>query len=290
MWLTIARGMMCRAGVEQMRREVEDGVRPGPQTGTAADTQYPLRVFLSGVAHLLLGDVDTADARFTDVTELVAASQRAPLNSVTLGYRALLLIGRGNWEDAETLLAQALSVTGRYRTESSLTSAIVFALAARVALHRGDLTRARALLGEAQRLRPLLSHAIPWYSVGTLLEMTEVSIGLGDSSGARRFLRDAEDVLRRRPDLGTLGKRADELRGRVGLLQTAVPGHSALTSAELRILPLLLTHLSVGGIADRLFLSRHTVKAQVWSMYRKLDVHSRDAAVARARDLGLLDS
>jgi LuxR family maltose regulon positive regulatory protein len=46
----------------------------------------------------------------------------------------------------------------------------------------------------------------------------------------------------------------------------------------------------VAGIADRLFLSRHTVTAQMWSMYRKLDVQSRDAAVARARGLGLLES
>jgi hypothetical protein len=44
------------------------------------------------------------------------------------------------------------------------------------------------------------------------------------------------------------------------------------------------------GIADRLFLSRHTVKAQVWSMYRKLDAHTRADAVARARELGLLES
>jgi ATP/maltotriose-dependent transcriptional regulator MalT len=31
------------------------------------------------------------------------------------------------------------------------------------------------------------------------------------------------------------------------------------------------------------------VKSQVWSMYRKLQVHTRGDAVARARELGLLD-
>ena len=52
----------------------------------------------------------------------------------------------------------------------------------------------------------------------------------------------------------------------------------------------LLDSLAVfAGIADRLFLSRHTVKTQLESMYRKLDVHSRDAAVARAREVGLLE-
>jgi LuxR family maltose regulon positive regulatory protein len=134
-----------------------------------------------------------------------------------------------------------------------------------------------------------LSYAGPWYATGCLLEMAEVSIGLGDLSRADVFVRDAEAVLRRRPDLGSLGPRTDDLRRRLGTLQTAASRHPTLTTAELRILPLLVTHLSIAAIADRLFLSRHTVKAQLESMYRKLDVHSRDAAVARAREAGLLE-
>ena len=290
MWLTTVRGIMCRGGVEQMRRDVGAGARWIPGRGTASDTEYPLRVFLSGVAHLLLGDTDNADALLTDAAELTDETLRAPMSCAIHAYRALISIGRGDWDDAGALVQQALSVARRGRAESHITSAIVFAVGARVAVHRGDMRQARAYLGEAQRLRPLLSHAIPWYAVGVMLEMAEVSLGLGDPDGARHFVRDAESILRRRPDLGALGKRADELRGRAGMLQAATSGHSTLTSAELRILPLLLTHLTVAGIADRLFVSRHTVKAQVWSMYRKLDVHSRGAAIARARELRLLDA
>jgi DNA-binding NarL/FixJ family response regulator len=40
------------------------------------------------------------------------------------------------------------------------------------------------------------------------------------------------------------------------------PGASALTAAELRLLPLLSTHLSFPEIAAELFLSPHTVKSQ----------------------------
>jgi LuxR family maltose regulon positive regulatory protein len=178
----------------------------------------------------------------------------------------------------------------RGHAESYGTSLLVFALAARVALHRGDLALARLRLAEAQRLRPLLSHAVPWYSVGCLLELADVSVGLGDVAGARQFVREAEEILRRRPGLGTLDGRTAELRTRLVGLQTVASANNTLTSAELRILPLLLTHLTVAGIADRLFLSRHTVKAQVWSMYRKLGVHTRSEAVARARELGLIES
>ncbi len=51
--------------------------------------------------------------------------------------------------------------------------------------------------------------------------------------------------------------------------------------------PLLPTHLSYPQIADQLSLSRHTVKTQVTSLYRKLGVSSRREAVDRLVRLGL---
>jgi LuxR family maltose regulon positive regulatory protein len=53
---------------------------------------------------------------------------------------------------------------------------------------------------------------------------------------------------------------------------------------------MLATHLSFPEIGAELFLSPHTVKSQAMSLYRKLGVTSRSQAVARARDIGLLDS
>jgi LuxR family maltose regulon positive regulatory protein len=288
MWLTTLRGMMCRGGVEQMRSDVDDPDRI-PGAGSATDTEYPMRLLLSGVANLQLGDDDTAQARFTDATELTDETRRTPLFATILAHRALLSLGRGDWRTTEALVERALSVTRRAHIESHISSALVFALGARVALHRREPTRASAHLGEAQRLRPLLSHAIPCLAVEALLEMAEAAIGLGDPTGGRQYVRDAEGVLRRRPDLGALSKRTDEIRLRLGTLSAVGADTSTLTLAELRILPLLLTHLTVAGIADRLFLSRHTVKSQLSAAYRKLGVHTRDDAVTRAQQLGLLE-
>jgi len=289
MWLTTVRGVMCRGGVERMRRDFDGADRSEPRVGSGEDTEYPARMLLGGVASLLLDDPGSAEGRFADAAELTDAAARAPLATVALAYRALLALGRGEWGAAEDFVARALSVASRGHTESHVTSVLAYAVAARTALHRLDQARARGHVAEAQRLRPLLSHALPWFAVGALLELAEVAIALGDPSGARQFVRDAEAVLRRRPDLGNLGARTDELRRRLRTLQDGSPPTSTLTSAELRILPLLATHLSLAGIADRLFLSRHTVKSQVWSMYRKLEVHTRTDAVARAQALGLLE-
>jgi LuxR family maltose regulon positive regulatory protein len=65
---------------------------------------------------------------------------------------------------------------------------------------------------------------------------------------------------------------------------------SGLTSAELRVLPLLQTHLSFREIGDRQFVSRNTIKTQAISIYRKLGVSSRSSAVDRAAELGLTDA
>ena len=71
-------------------------------------------------------------------------------------------------------------------------------------------------------------------------------------------------------------------------MRAHAPGASTLTEAELRMLPYLATHLSFREIGERLFLSRHTVKSHAMAIYHKLSVTSRNGAVERARELGLL--
>jgi LuxR family transcriptional regulator, maltose regulon positive regulatory protein len=101
---------------------------------------------------------------------------------------------------------------------------------------------------------------------------------------------EIDEVLRRRPGLGTLVGEIKALRARLAQEHgPSVPGASALTAAELRLLPLLATHLSVPEIAAELFLSPHTIKSQMKSIYRKLDSTSRTQTVTRARELGLLE-
>ena len=54
----------------------------------------------------------------------------------------------------------------------------------------------------------------------------------------------------------------------------AMPEHgngaaAGLTGAELRLLPLLSTHLSFREIGEELFVSRNTIKTQAISVYRE---------------------
>jgi LuxR family transcriptional regulator, maltose regulon positive regulatory protein len=65
-------------------------------------------------------------------------------------------------------------------------------------------------------------------------------------------MREVDDLLRHRPGLGTLAGEAEAVRAQLSRDRGSdVPGASALTAAELRLLPLLSTHLSFPQIARR---------------------------------------
>ena len=61
-----------------------------------------------------------------------------------------------------------------------------------------------------------------------------------------------------------------------------------LSPAEQRVLRLLVTRLTQREIANELYVSLNTVKTHARVIYRKLDVGSRPAAVAAARELNLV--
>jgi LuxR family maltose regulon positive regulatory protein len=63
---------------------------------------------------------------------------------------------------------------------------------------------------------------------------------------------------------------------------------AALTEAELEVVRQLRSPRSQRAIADELSVSINTVKTHTSSIYRKLGVSSRDDAVTRAIDLGLI--
>ena len=69
-----------------------------------------------------------------------------------------------------------------------------------------------------------------------------------------------------------------------------VPSAMTLTSAEMRVLDLLPTHLTLAEIADQLHISRHTVKSHVAAVHRKLRAATRTEAVREARNHGLIES
>jgi LuxR family transcriptional regulator, maltose regulon positive regulatory protein len=149
---------------------------------------------------------------------------------------------------------------------------------------------ARRELVSAQRMTPVLTYAIPHVAIQARIELIHAHLALADLAGAKTLMRETDDLLKRRPDLGALAEQAAALRARLSKERGAdTPAPSSLTTAELRILPMLATHLSFPEIGAELFLSPNTVKSQAMSVYRKLGASSRSQAVTRSRELGLLE-
>jgi LuxR family transcriptional regulator, maltose regulon positive regulatory protein len=169
------------------------------------------------------------------------------------------------------------------------TSVLAFAGAARLALHRGDLEEASRRLTQAMRARPSLTFMVPYLAVRLRLHLAKVYFAMSDASTGRHLLREIDDIMLRRPALGALAEEVSEFRGFLASdAQVEGTGGPPLTSAELRLLPYLQTHLTLREIGERLFVSRNTVSSEVSSIYRKLGVSSRGAAVEQATTIGLL--
>jgi LuxR family transcriptional regulator, maltose regulon positive regulatory protein len=287
-WQAMLRAIRCRDGVKAMHADAALAVR----TLAPASPWLPPSLFLLGLSELLRGFDDRADDRFVDAGDtarVLATTGATPVViAVALAERVLVAIEQAEWARADTLAEQAVWTARHSRSEEAGLHALVYAAAARTALHAERETTARELLTAAQRRLPLLTYVCPIPAVQTRLEMARAYLLLADHAGARTMLGEVDGVLRRCPDLGTLGTQADELRMRLDSPGHDAPGASALTAAELRVLPLLATHLSYREIGERRFLSRHTVKSHTMAIYRKLDVNSRSAAVARAHEIGLL--
>ena len=278
----VLRAMMGRRGSADMLALAEQGVAQEPPGSRWRGTA----LLCLGSAHLLLGDMEAADALF----EEVVAGATAPAPAViALAKRAAIRIRRGDWDAAERYSRESRAMLRESNYEGLVPALIVHAVGARVAAHSGDMGRARDDLVHAQLVRPLANHAAPWLSVDALLELARAYLAVSDPAGAQLALREAEQIIRRRPDLGTLTTELVEVRRRLAGAAVTLVGSSTLTAAELRVLPFLPTYLSFQEIADRLVISRNTVKTHAMSIYGKLWASSRSEAVERAVELGLLE-
>ena len=280
------RAVLCAAGPEQMLSDASFAVEQEPPWSPWRDTA----LCFCAEAHLLTGDVDASrrsvrgvvDAGRRDVEHRLARRQRGRARPAGHGAGPVGRRGRARGPGA-----QPPSTSTGCTTTS--TSVLAFAVAARLALHRGDLPEANRQLTQAMRARPSCTFVLPWLAVRARLQLAKVHWAIADQAGARHLLREIDDVLVHRPALGTLVDEVEQFRQ----VLTSSPtvgggGGSPLTPAELRLLPYLQTHLTIREIAKRLFVSHNTVNSQVSSIYRKLGVSSRDEAVQRATAAGLL--
>ncbi|MDZ7810010.1 MAG: LuxR C-terminal-related transcriptional regulator [Arhodomonas sp.] len=180
-------------------------------------------------------------------------------------------------------------------------------VAARLALAEGCWDEVQALAGGVSRSAMLARRWYHWVEAEALA--TEYLLATGQLDTAEEVLRKvlafAADESLWRPFF-YIGPRLREhvaALGRAGVapavaLDTVLsatagsrpaPKCDPLHARETQILSLVAEGVKNREIGERLFLSEETVKWYLKSLYRKLEVGNRTAAVARARELGLLE-
>jgi len=279
------RAGMCAGGPEAMMADAGFAVAQEPVWSLWRDGA----LWTLAEAHLLAGQPGEARALFAEASAAAAGMSNWHVIPVCESQLAWLAMDCGEWNEAADRLELALGTIDAHGLGDYVFSLPAFAGAARLSLHHGDVKDAHRRLAQAMQARPTASYLLPYLAVRLRLQLARVFLAVADPGPVHQLLREIDDIVARRPALGAL---VDEVRDfRSALASSSAPdstGSVPLTPAELRLLPYLQTHLTADMIAKRLFISVHTVKTEVKSIYRKLGVSSRDDAVQKATAIGLL--
>ena len=196
----------------------------------------------------------------------------------------------GDLDRARAALDELRSIANSANTSPLLASASL--AAGLVSSATDDLAAARRELEDAVDLYE--KSGAPFEAAHARVHLASVLERLGRADAAMA------EVDRARAELTRLDAKlelaaADAVRQRLTATPERgrpVPGAArdaaGLTARELEVLRLISSGLSNQAIAERLFISEHTVHRHVANTLSKLDVPSRSAAVAQAAKLGLL--
>jgi LuxR family maltose regulon positive regulatory protein len=244
---------------------------------------------VAGISWTWLGDADHARELLVEAARRAEADGNRLAYIYAKGYRALLAVNRGDLALADSLVTDAESVVGQTLSDSHFVAMFPALARARLAVKNADWATASRTataaveLGRRGASRVELAAAL----------LTAAAAGricpAGDDVDPGALVGEARGILRHCAHPGPLvttwlgeEQRAEAARTRQeGLIDP-------LTDRELTILRLLPAPASLRELASTLFVTPNTLKTHLRAIYRKLGAESREEAVIRARERGLI--
>lgn len=235
----------------------------------------------------LAGEVDEARDLAWEAVEHPDAPRRPYSFVVAHSVLALIEADEGRARNAGALARRALDLAAEHGIGRAPATGIAH-LALGSALAAAD--RLRDAEGEAERGERLrrqpessASHA------HALLVLAGIRIRRGELTRAERDVALAHEGIAGFADPGRLPVLLASVEGALELARAGARRPPEEPSeAELAVLRLLASDLSLREIGAHLYRSRNTVKTQARELYRKLGASSREEAVAAARAAGLI--
>ena len=256
---------------------------------------------VQGIASLWLGDFGRARELLTEAGRRAEADGNRLAYIYAQGCRALMAVDRGDLALAGSLVLDAESVVERTLSDLHFVAMFPRLAAARLAARRGDWANAvraaatavelgRRGAGRVELAAALLTAAAASRTCPPPAPARDgLSAKNGPGGDPRALLAEARGILRHCPDPGPVvaGWLADEQRAEsVQARQTGLI--EPLTDRELTILRLLPAPTPQRELASALFVTPNTLRTHLRAIYRKLGAESRDDAVIRARERGLI--
>jgi LuxR family maltose regulon positive regulatory protein len=248
-----------------------------------------------GMRHIGEEDLDAAHEAFQDAATIAIESGMTIPAMVCVGYLANIAVYRAEWDEAERLARDGLAMAEAQRHGEFPHGCSAHVALSRVALERGDVAGAAREIARARELAG--RGTAPGEQAFVELNAALVSASAGDVMLARARLDAARDIVASCPSPSR--RTLADLAAAEAAVAAAHPpepaadgvapdGTADLTPRERAVLRRLASELSAREIADSMYVSHNTVKTQVRAVYRKLGVASREEAVARAREIGLI--
>ena len=136
-YVAYMRALLGREGVEAMARDARvawDGLNP-------ASPYRPTMQHTEGICALLQGEPDRADPILIAAFDAAMQVHAVPFAAMILAERCVIAMDRSDWKAAAQLSDQARAMVQGSTVDDYWTSALVYAVAARVEVHRGNTTR-----------------------------------------------------------------------------------------------------------------------------------------------------
>jgi LuxR family transcriptional regulator, maltose regulon positive regulatory protein len=240
-----------------------------------------------GHAMYLSGQAAETQADLEELIGRVPAAAQPVAVVLALAVLSLLAGDQDNDRAAMALARQAAATADTQGLGTEPMCGIAYAALGRALARQGELAEAEAQLRRA--LEPVGIDSMLGQRPFALLLLAPVRQGRGDLPGARALVEQARELIGRFADPGALPALLEQTEHALApptrrRVETATP----LSERELAVLRLLPTRLSNREIGRELYVSVNTVRSHVQAIYRKLEVATRDEAVAHARELGLL--
>lgn len=280
------------AGIDNgVAQAVSDGREAVELSESSADDEV-LVAALAALARALYfaGDLDHALEVALRGAKLPSSARRTPGSALVRVTLALIAADQGRLASARSHAEQARAIVGGITSSRSWLGANAGVATGAVLAGDGDLVAAEHEFAVAESL--LRDEVASIYHAHVLMPLAEVRCRRGRIDEAEATLRQARDEIAELSDTGRLPATAAEVDKRLVRARLEASHCEIVESpsqAEFAVLRLLSTDLSVREIAADLFLSANTVRSHTRSIYRKLGVGSREAAVARAEALRLFN-